>query len=238
MGRRSGATLYEVMSKAPSSMQRSANTEGRPEGDRDRPRTSELMTPGRVVRMPVGFVWIIGGAIVLGMVLSYVAGFSRGQTIADEDARRLSAGLAESMRESTKVSDPLLAPETSTPMARVVDEPQVPAVPPQVTPKPPKQRSTLGIREVGKSYFVAETPLAVRAEEICSFIRASGLDALIVPTDNTRFRQVIVLPGFDPGDADARDRLRQRIIEIGRRFEKQGRNNDNFDDTYSAVYQR
>ena len=55
-------------------------------------------------------------------------------------------------------------------------------------------------------------------------------------TEYSRFRQVIVLPGFDPSDSQARSELQQRIIEIGRKFESQGRNNDNFDDTYYAVY--
>lgn len=234
MGRRSGPTLYEVMSKSPPPGQRRAPS-NRPE-DRlnERPAASRMMSPGRVVRLPIGFAWMIGGGLLLTIVLSYVVGYSRGQQISDADARRLSAGLEESMREATRVEDPLFTPTVPTPLARVVDEPLV-TPPPQRTPQ---RASTRRSREPGKAYFVAETPLSVRAEEICTFIRASGLDALVVPTENTRFRQVIVLPGYDPGDAETRDRLRQRIIEIGRRFEKQGRNNDNFDDTYSAVYRR
>ena len=238
MGRRSGPTLYEVMSKAPPSGQPRALSNRPDPRDTERPAASRMMTPGRVLRLPIGFAWMIGGGLVLAIVLSYVVGYSRGQQIADDDARRLSAGLAESMRESTRVEDPLVTPDVPTPLARVVDE--VPVVP-RVTPPPrqtPQRATTSRIREPGKAYFVAETPLAVRAEEICTFIRGSGLDAMVVPTENTRFRQVIVLPGYDPGDAETRDRLRQRIIEIGRRFEKQSRNNDNFDDTYSAVYRR
>lgn len=205
----------------------------------DRPAASQLMTPGRVVRVPVGYAWIAGGALLLVLVLAYVVGFSRGSTIAEESARRLAEGLAESIREGGRITDPLV--ERPTPLARVIDRVEVPDPPRRSTvlvPTKPVSPRPVAAREVGKAYFVAETPLAGRAEEIRAFIREEGLDALIVPTENTRFRQVIVLPGFAPGDAETRDRLRQRIIEIGRRFEQRGRNNDNFDDTYYAVHRK
>ena len=41
---------------------------------------------------------------------------------------------------------------------------------------------------------------------------------------------------FKPSEAKTRDQLRKRIIELGRRFERIGKNNDNFDDTYFLTY--
>jgi hypothetical protein len=186
-------------------------------------------------------VWIVAGGVILLLALSYVFGYSRGRTISDANAIRFSEGLAETIREGAEVKDPLLMENQQMASGRVIDTvPEVEVASDQLasakTPISVPRRPGPAAREVGKAYFVAETPLAGRAEEICDFIRADGLDAIVVKTENTRFRQVIILPGFDPADVETRSRLQQRIIEIGRRFESKGRNNDNFDDTYYAVY--
>ena len=242
MPRRSGPTLYEVMTR--SSMPGGPRPRGDSKGqtsEPERPAASRLLTPGRVIRVPVGYVWIVGGGVILLLALSYVFGFSRGRTLADDNAIRISEGLAETMREGARIQDPLAKSNDTMASARVLDtvlSVEVEVDRPETVKKPTvkPRRPGPAVRAVGTAYFVAETPLAGRAEEICDFIRANGLDAMVVETENSRFRQVIVLPGFDPGDTEARSRLQQQIIEIGRKFETQGRNNDNFDDTYYAVY--
>ena len=244
MSRRSGPTLYEVMKRSSTAgTTGSRGARSAPESEPERPPASQLLTPGRVIRVPVGYVWIVCGGVVLLLALSYVFGYSRGRTISDAKAMRISQGLAEVIEEGARIQDPLVANTSQEAQPRVIDtvlsvetSVEPPTRPTQITPRP--RRPGPANREVGKAYFVAETPLAGRAEEICDFIRANGLDALVVETENSRFRQVIVLPGFDPSDSAARSELQKRIIEIGRKFERQGRNNDNFDDTYYAVYRR
>ena len=220
MGRRNGPTLYEAMSRVPPP---SAAGDGEDSSDHmqdmDRPNPSPLLTPGRVVRVPVGYVWIAMGGLILLAVLAYMYGFSRGSSQAQADASRISAGLEQKLSEGFQVRDPLLnaAPEVRKPDRRPDNgDPRVP----------------------GMAYFIAETPLKERSMEIVTFIReqGQGLDAAIVPADNERLRQIIVLPGFKPSEAKTRDQLRKRIIELGRRFERIGKNNDNFDDTYFLTY--
>ena len=242
MPRRSGPTLYEVMNRSQAAGGSGPRNTGESQGnDSERPAASRLLTPGRVIRVPVGYVWTVCGGVVLLLALSYVFGYSRGRTVSDANAMRISQGLAEAIEEGTRIQDPLMDTTAVTSPARVIDtvlsvetSVEKPQRPQAITPRP--RRPGSAVREIGKAYFVAETPLAGRAEEICDFIRDNGLDALLVETQNSRFRQVIVLPGFDPSDSEARSELQQRIVEIGRKFESQGRNNDNFDDTYYAVY--
>ena len=225
------------MSRVPPSGEKPGDDRGRVEQrGSERPGATPLLTPGRVIRLPVGYIWTAVGVLILLVTLAYVFGYSRGNRRAVADAERISEGLREKLEDGARVVDPLLR-EGGLP---VEERPSEVSNASETPAGGVSRTSGADPRMVGTAYFIAETPLWERAGEIVEFIRLQGsglgLDAAVVPTDNPRFGQVIVLPGFEPSDAVTRDRLRTLIIDLGRRYQRQGKNNDNFDDTYHVTY--
>ncbi|MCH2162301.1 MAG: hypothetical protein MK085_10565 [Phycisphaerales bacterium] len=236
MARRNGPTLYEVMTRVPPPAPKTDGDPRHRERDADRPPSTALLTPGRVVRIPVGYVWIAVGGLILLVVLAYIFGYSRGNRRAQAEAERISEGLQEKLAGGVQVADPLLEASELQTVEVLVAAPDASSAPPQAVSAPVSEDPLVP----GRAYFIAETPLFERAGEIVDFIRAAGaedgLDAAVIPAHNARFRRVIVLPGFEPSDARTRDQLRKLIIDLGRRYQRQGKNNDNFDDTYHYTY--
>ena len=237
MARRDGPTLYEMMSRMPPPGEKADEARGQVSGQgRERPGATPLLTPGRMIRVPVGYIWTAVGLLILMVVLAYVFGYSRGNRRAVADAERISEGLREKLEDGSRVVDPLLRSGGLPAAEALMDDSSAPETPPGGV----SRTSGADPRVAGTAYFIAETPLWERADEIVAFIRLQGaglgLDAAVVPTDNPRFGQVIVLPGFEPSDSVTRDRLRTLIIDLGRRYQRQGKNNDNFDDTYHVTY--
>ena len=244
MGRRSGPTLYEVMSRSAAASGRSTpSRQPHVTSESERPAASRLISPGRVVRLPVGFMWMGIGGIILLIALAFAMGYSRGNTTAASEARKIAEGLDERLREGSRVRDPLVVEQEQSPIpARVIDEaPKIPIKAPRRAVQ--SRASEAGdyspdedVRKVGMAYFFAETPLKGRAREIVQFIRDNGLDAIQISAEDERFRQIIVLPGFEPSDVNRKRQLRKQIIDIGEKFHKLPGNNDHFNDTFHATF--
>jgi hypothetical protein len=188
-------------------------------------------------------MWMGIGGIILLIALAFAMGYSRGNDTATSEARKIAEGLDERLREGSRVRDPLLVEVAQQPVpARVIDKaPNIPIQTPRATSRttgsdsedyPPDE----DIRKVGMAYFFAETPLKGRAREIVEFIRDNGLDAIQISAEDERFRQIIVLPGFEPSDVNRKRQLRKQIIEIGDKFHKLPGNNDHFNDTFHATF--
>ena len=229
MARRTGPTLYEAMSQ---SAPVSSPTAGRGSRsvDSDRPSASALLTRGRGIRMPVGFVWI-GLAGVIGLAVgAYLFGFSRGErTAGTRQAATLSAKL-EAASEAGRFREP--APNTSS---EVRDQPQSRAE--TTSSNPSEARRNADPRVPGLSYWVVMRPRPDRAEEVAVFIRENGqgLDAAVIPSDTGGFPKVIVLPGFRSSDRSTSrvESMKDEILRIGRAFGKEtGGKGEPFADLY------
>jgi len=216
MMKRSGPTLYEAMSQSPAAPR--ATPGRRPRNpDSERPAAATLLTPGRSIRLPVGFAWV-GVVLVAGLMIgAYLLGFSRGERAAEASAATVDAALLEAVQEAGRVREPVSAPTKPPAGASGDADPRIP----------------------GLNYWVVMRPRQDRAEEVAGFIRARGLDAIVVKSDTGGLPKVIVLPGFRPGERSTPgvESLMTDLKRIGREFGKaSGRTSDNFDSLYPETY--
>ena len=109
MMKRSGPTLYEAMSQSPAAPR--ATPGRRPRNpDSERPAAATLLTPGRSIRLPVGFAWV-GVVLVAGLMIgAYLLGFSRGERAAEASAATVDAARLEAVQEAGRVREPVSAP--------------------------------------------------------------------------------------------------------------------------------
>jgi hypothetical protein len=233
MARRTGPTLYEAMSQSASASS-STGGRGNRSADADRPGASALLTPGRGIRFPVGFVWIALAGVIGLAIVAYLFGFSRGERAAGtRQAAALSAKLeaaseAGRVREPSRINGPELEERSPTRAEATL-------------PSPFKTRKTADPRLPGLSYWVVMRPRPDRADEVAAFIRENGrgLDAAVIPSDTGGFPKVIVLPGFRSGDRSTSriESMRDEILRIGRAFgKKSGGKGEPFADLYPETF--
>lgn len=239
----------------------------RPVAQPARPATGAFASPGatpsgpplRVLRVPIGFVWIAAGAALLIAVIAYVAGFNHAS--AREAGRRASSidrAVDGSGGAGPAIADPLAAqPEAGRGGTRG-------AKPEETAPKPadkgpararsgdaasggggnaaptasadPRQADP---RQKGWYYFVVAHPSISRAGEMVQFLRDNGLDAHVVRDHNGDLRKVIVLPGFAKQEDRSSPQVkafRAKLLEVGLKWEKAARNNQNFGQAYAEPY--
>ena len=216
MMKRSGPTLYEAMSQSPATPRVTPGRRTRnPESER--PAAATLLTPGRSIRLPVGFAWV-GVVLVAGLMIgAYLLGFSRGEIAAEASAATADAARFEAAQEAGRVREPVSSPPRAPQGSVGAADPRIP----------------------GMNYWVVMRPRQDRAEEVAGFIRGRGLDAIVVKSDTGGLPKVIVLPGFRPGERStpAVESLMNDLKRIGREFGKaSGRTSDNFDSLYPETY--
>ena len=233
MARRTGPTLYEAMSQSASASP-SSGSRGNRSAESDRPAAAALLTPGRVIRWSVGFVWM-GLAGVIGLaVAAYLFGFSRGERVAGtRQAATLSAKL-EAASEAGRVREPAW-----TAGSEAENQPQTAAE--MALSNPPKNGERVDPRVPGLSYWVVMRPRPDRADEVAAFIRENGLglDAAVIPSDTGGLPKVIVLPGFRSEDRSTSriESMKDEILRIGRAFGKQtGGKGEPFADLYPETF--
>jgi hypothetical protein len=104
-------------------------------------------------------------------------------------------------------------------------------------PLPPLQMGA-DPRQAGLNYFVIATVSPPSAIATAQFCRDKGLDAYVVPSNNVRFSEVIVLPGFPASDrsSTAVKGLEARIRKVGTLYKNAARGNPDFGDMYHKLY--
>lgn len=207
------------------------------------PRISPLTTaghwlqPGRVLQVPVGYLFIAIGLLLLVGALAYMVGYSAGRDaerlVYEEDIGLASPGQADRPR----VRDPLEAGASSA------------AAQPTATPRT-SPRAGAGSRSSqwgpiesdprreGFEYFIlAETTQdgAVRLAEYC---REHGLETYVVSSNTSRNRRVIALPAFEPGNRSSPEArsLRNLIYRIGEQWKADGHGLWNYHEAYLSLY--
>ena len=232
MPRRSGPTLYEVMSQ---SSPPARPPSGRPsKSEIDRPTNSRLLTPGSVVRIPVGFVWI-GLVIGLGLLaLTYWTGSRRGYELGRAEGQQVS----RSMQEIDRTSGLRREPETGSNPAVPLEPGASGSVSGSAGPRSRDSSSDQGgssgargaaapdrsidveveRRQPGWTYKVVLYTKLEFARQVAESIREKGadlgVDAMVERSQNGRFGTVILLPG-SPGPL-----TEQQMIEWERRIEE------------------
>lgn len=225
MAKRSHPALYEVIrTKGPLVPIRSDRPEAGPAAPPPPPVSAPAMlTPGHLVRIPVGYVWISIGAVVAACVLSYVIGHSAGRSIANlERGDRLRDSVAAAERGGDGISDPLRNGGTGlTPSTPQANAPGT-GLARGSQSSPSSDRAVGGDpRQRGWHYYVLVHGTEEGAVRMADFFTAEGVDARVVPDNNGRLRKVIALPGLaDRAEqsSPAAERLRDSLEATFRKW--------------------
>jgi hypothetical protein len=219
--------------------------------------------PGsRVLRVPVGFIFISVGVLVVLLTASYWVGFLRGEAVvhAAWNIDRADALAADrQMRTVLEVDEPGGATRKETQPAPVdtaralvevpvqasspVPDPTpapapAPVVPVESTQVPALAASSGYARVEGINYYIIDHPSRQKVVELVVFCRKHGLDAHQTVSASGS-PKVYVTPGYSAGQSaqDEIIELRERIREVGILWEREdpGRNSD-FSTRYAEKY--
>lgn len=238
MGKRSGnPALYELIRTRPSGAI-SAPPEVRPgkdpvapSGAHDQPWLMWL-TPGRSVRVPVGYL-LLGIAGVMALIcVSYMVGSSRGSAYLEEQLEQRRREQYAAADIGQQVVEPPISANRATNGRSTSPAPANrgnPAADPGLSSGvagPVKSDP----RQVGINYYrlVGQLP-ETNATGVANFCRQHGLEAYAVREDNGRSFKVIVLPGLKAGEFDSElgVRLKAAIENVRRKWMSQSpRNRD------------
>jgi hypothetical protein len=192
----------------------------------------------RSLRIPLGFLWLMGVGVLVLAAIAYAFGYGRGRSAG------FAEGVSQKLEEQTaqltarSVRDPLrsAAPAVATPAAEISPAPEV-----QTAPSAPPAGPAAGgdPRQAGLWYFTLARPSAASAAEMLAFCRAEGLDAHLVSDDNGKSRKIIVLPPLASAEArktPAGQALEAKIRKAGDRWKAKAKGNRNFSDAYPELF--
>lgn len=222
MRRRGIPTLYELAR---------STTGSEPAGAR--PAPAFIASAMRSVRVPMGFVWLIGVGVLLLAMIAYAFGFSRGKAAGFSEGVNQQLGQETARATSRSVQDPL-APAR----VEVAPTPSV-APPPAQAPAEPAPAGG-DPRRKGAWYFrIVSGATQAGGEALVAFCRDQGLDARMVSDDNGKSRKIIVLPGLSGPEARKTadgQALEAKIKSVGQRWKAKAKGNRGFDDAQLEPY--
>ena len=211
-----GPALYELM--------RGRRPDPRPAEPQPQPEATDWgwLSPGRTVRLPVGYL-LLGAALVLtAVVASFTVGYGRGHGQAKAELQQQWLGT----NQQTLARPP---PEAMAAPPRETGPPAVRTEPPD-TPRAAPAPETTGWgpilsdpREPGKNYFVLIHTQRESAVRLAQFSRQHGVEAYAIRANNLTLYKVVALPGYERGEraADFVEALEGRIVEVARRWKLQ-----------------
>lgn len=221
MKRRGTPTLYELARSTSGGGESSASP--------------TLAIAMRSLRVPLGFLWLLGVAVLLVAIVAYAFGYGRGKSAGFAEGLTQSLGERTAQATAQRVRDPLVQAPASAPAAA----PRTEAAP-AAKPAPSRSAAQGGDpRTAGYWYFTVARPSAVAAQDMLAFCRAEGLDAHLVSDDNGKSRKIIVLPPLM--NAEARktpegQKLEASIQKAGNRWKAKAKGNKNFSDAYPELF--
>lgn len=211
------------------------------------------LSPGRVIRIPVGYVFVAAVVLVAMMIGGYMAGYKQRQR--EEERQRA----LEVRRQLDGVTDPLAAAPAMVPAgpaaspgggggtgAPIAGRPE-PASPTGAPGAAQVQAGSSGgrlivvrdgasdPRVVGQNYLVVAMLAYEEAERAANFLASRGLEILLVPVHNRPSNwHVIVGRGFGSGEyyGPSGKRLEHDIHALGREYKSQHRGPVNFSDAW------
>ncbi len=218
MRRRGTPTLYELARSTSGAGVETSGTRSAP---------SFIASAMRSVRVPMGFVWLIGVGVLLLATVAYAFGFSRGKTAGFAEGVNQQLGQEQARVTTRAVQDPLASATASPDVA-------APAAAPETA------SATGDPRRKGAWYFrIVTGPTQAGGEALVAFCRSEGLDARMVSDDNGKSRKIIVLPGLAGPEARKSadgQALEAKIKSVGQRWKAKAKGNRSFDDAQLEPY--
>ena len=234
MRRGSKPTLYELMSSG----------ESQPQSPTPQPEANP-----RTLRVPVGFLFVTGGVLILLLATAYGIGFNRGE----HAGRQLRAQDQQDvlqrqsrMNAVSEVAEPggALALASSFQPSSDQSAPPVDSVTNLASTAGRTTRSETSAssldesREIGLNYYVIDHPSQQKVDQLITFCLENGLQARRTTTLGGGAK-VFVLPGFEPGGSRNPEiiRLLDRIREVGILWKRLApRQNSDFSTRYAEKY--
>ncbi len=189
----------------------------------------------RSIRIPLGFLWLLGVCVLILAVVAYAFGYGRGRSagFAEGVSQKLEEQAAQASVRT--VRDPLRQPAPVSVAAEPAPEPVSAERPAAPAPVPTGGDP----RQAGYWYFTLARPSAAAANDMLAFCRAEGLDAHLVSEDNGKSRKIIVLPPLANAEArktPAGQALEAKIKKAGDRWKAKAKGNRNFSDAYPELF--
>ncbi|MFG0274690.1 MAG: hypothetical protein ACF8QF_06505 [Phycisphaerales bacterium] len=252
MPRRSGPTLLELATRSPRTPSRPAPREEprerKPFFRRERPdpapepEIAEGPAIPRVVRLPVGYLFLAGALVVVLIVGGYLIGYRRADSAVRDSERtraqrELESAVQDPLLDQAPLNPDLLpsAGRSGTPAA-ATNQPRQQA--PAAEPAPASTEPGADPRTPGLNYFIVARDLPDEAERAAAYLRESGVPAAVVPSSTGSLRLVVALQGFtgDQMRAGEHNTLKARIQSLGRIWKRDMGGTTDWADTYPAKY--
>jgi len=249
---RNGPALYELLGGRHAPLARGSRAEPKPKPPPKRHREQPpveietgsestvlgWLSPGRIVKLPVGYLFFGVAGVLIALFGAYLVGFKRMENLVEAQRR------AEVEQEFSSTMDPLVSlrlKEQPQPVASGGDGKEgasshAPVVKPATSPVIPGVvdigAGEADPRQPGLNYLVAATLPTGEAKRAAEFLAGKGLAVAMVPVHNrpTR-REVIVLEGLSREQyrkGSHKLRLEERVRAVGREFDRDYRGGDDF----------
>jgi hypothetical protein len=222
MSRNREPALYELISQKQSLLKPAERSDAHDDIDLEH----NVITPGRSVRMPLGTIAVFVAVGIAMIMISYMLGYRKGTANAREDyanqlVEQQSVPIFSEVQPDT-ISENWLKPPVLTPKI-----PQNPVVATSFkTQKTVTKNSGTPIngpissdpRIAGMWYFTLMTTTESGATKLAAFCEVEDLVTCVINSANTRYFEVIALPGStEQYDATMADTL-SKIRAIGRKW--------------------
>ncbi len=218
--RRANPALYELIQSRSASRAAQPVADPEPAMPSSQPPTGDStnwLSPGRTIRVPIGYLFLAAAALILVVVFVYMFGYQHGERSSQLEFGDL-AGRTGPARSGEIAQDPMARDSGRRGVGSVgsaqLADPQ-PATGRSNTGSAVRNRGLWGApqsdpREAGLNYFVLIHTQRANAIKLAEFCRAESLEAYVVKARNMAQYQVIVLPGYRRG---AREHEQIRTLE-------------------------
>lgn len=249
--------LYELLGDNPPSQEsirrpRPVRADPRPpkSGESSPARTlRDLFAPGRTIQIPAGWAFFALAFLLLALILGYFAGYTKRGLEYRRQAER-QAALDTPSNNQGVIRDPLADPDFRSGIATGSNPP---AVGRDLTP-PNSGGTRSGAndgsgaiileagdpdpREPGLNYMVVARLPPDFATKAARYLTARGVPALRLAPDNKNWCKVVALTGFDAEALRGQEaeKLRDRVLTIGRDFKSIERGGDDFSSMYPEKF--
>lgn len=217
-------------------------------------RPLSLLGQGKTLRIPMGYLYIASGLVLLLLVVAYMVGYR----IAEQRVREDYANLPIIQKgDSPPIDDPLSEQQaragSSDSSLRSAEgfpggnpgggEQAGNQAPIETNAIEPNQNPASGTpfgpidsdpRREGFFYFVLMETTIDGALRLARFCREKGLEAYVIASHNARNRRVIVLPGLTSRSSSdpAYRRLREEIRTVGQTWQNENPRESDLSDAY------